>query len=129
MTPRQRKFAETYAGNATEAARTAGYTGTDIVLANIGRRLLLHPEVSQMIQNREQKEIDSLVADRKDRMRFWTEVMRSDACPLSDRLRASELLAKAQMDFTERHEVVGGVVPTDQLLALMRARMEANEKT
>ena len=127
MNPRQRKFVESYKGNATAAAREAGYKGADVTLANVGRQLLMKPEIVAIIKGREDKEIDALVASRVDRMKFWSEVMRDEETSMSDRLRASELLAKAQMDFTERHEVVGAVATTEQLLTLMRARMENHE--
>ena len=128
MNPRQRKFVEAYKGNATAAAREAGYAGNDVTLANVGHQLLMKPEIAAIIKGREDKEIEGLVASRVDRMKFWSEVMRDEETSMSDRLRASELLAKAQMDFTERHEVVGAVATTEQLLTLMRARrMENND--
>ena len=51
------------------------------------------------------------IADREERQAWWTAVMRGEpdgtAPTLSERLRASELLGRAQGDFVERREVTG----------------------
>jgi len=104
LTEKQRKFVEAFMGpakgNATEAARIAGYSGSDATLRNAGSRLLTNANISEAIKERQ--ESDPLVADREERQRFWSEVMRNDQADMKDRLKASEILGKSQADFTER---------------------------
>lgn len=56
LNTRQHLFVEAYLGeargNATRAARVAGYNGSDNVLATTGRDLLRHPQVASRIQGR-----------------------------------------------------------------------------
>ena len=53
MTHKQKKFVEAYLGeangNATEAARIAGYAGNDNTLKTVGCEVKHHPKVSAMI--------------------------------------------------------------------------------
>jgi len=104
LTEKQRKFVEAFMGpakgNATEAARIAGYSGNDATLRNAGSRLLTNANISEAIKERQ--ESDPLVADREERQRFWSEVMRNDQADMRDRLKASEILGKSQADFTEK---------------------------
>ena len=44
------------------------------------------------------------IADRKERMELWTDIARDGGEKTADRLRATELLGKAQGDFVERTE-------------------------
>jgi hypothetical protein len=41
------------------------------------------------------------IADRKERMELWTDITRDGGEKTADRLRATELLGKAQGDFVE----------------------------
>lgn len=113
LTEKQRRFVEAYmgkaAGNATEAARIAGYKGTDNTLKSVGNENLNKPDVAAAIAERQNN--DPLIATREDRQRFWTRVMNGDErdARMSDRLKASELLGKASADFVERHEHAGEV--------------------
>lgn len=47
----------------------------------------------------------SMVASRDDREIFWTKMMLDPACSETTRLRASEMLGKAQGDFVEKREI------------------------
>ena len=53
LTPKQRRFVEAYKGNATEAARLAGYSGDDNVLGVTGYDLLRNPKIFHAIAERE----------------------------------------------------------------------------
>ena len=44
------------------------------------------------------------IADRKERMELWSDIARDGGEKTADRLRATELLGKAQGDFVERTE-------------------------
>jgi phage terminase small subunit len=115
---RLRRFVELYMGEAAgvgaQAARLAGWKGTAKALSEQARRLLLRDDVKAMMTARVKE--DPAVLSREDRQRFWSAVMRGDpikvlvegqeieaAPPIAARLKASELLGKAQGDFVERH--------------------------
>lgn len=54
LTPKQEKFLHAYLGeargNATEAARMAGYKGNDVTLASVGAENLRKPQISERIE-------------------------------------------------------------------------------
>src|SRR5690606_5885979 len=54
LTPKQEKFIHAYLGeargNATEAARMAGYKGNDVTLASVGAENLKKPQISERIE-------------------------------------------------------------------------------
>lgn len=106
---KQRKFVDAYmgeaAGNATEAARLAGYKGNDVTLGQVGAENLKKPQILAAIE--EIQNDSPLIASREERQQFWTSVMRGiepDAA-MGDRLKASELLGKSGADFVQKHEV------------------------
>ena len=123
LTEKQRRFVEAYMGeargNATQAARLAGYAGDDNTLRVVGSENLAKPAIRDAIDER----VDScpLVASRRDRLEFLTRVMLGqetdrvmtkeglvDAEPaMRDRLKALELLGKIQGDFTQKIELKG----------------------
>ena len=103
LTAKQRAFIEAYTGNATVAAKLAGYS--EATAYSIGQRLLKQPEVASAIQAREAERTSDEVANREARLKFWTSVMYDVTHSIRDRLRASELLAKAEGDFLDRVEV------------------------
>jgi len=51
--------------------------------------------------------ISPAIADRDERLRMWSEMARDNDLKPIDRLRASELLAKAEGDFIQRVETAG----------------------
>jgi phage terminase small subunit len=111
LTEKQRAFVEAYMGeaegNATEAARMAGYSGNDNTLSTVGAENLRKPKIRAEIRDR--VDSDPLVASRQERQAFWTAVMRGEEgdADLSDRMQASKLLGKSQADFVERREYEG----------------------
>jgi phage terminase small subunit len=110
LTEKQRRFVEAYmgeaAGNATEAARMAGYGGddpTDAYLASMGSENLRKPKIQAAIAER--VAADPKIASREERQQFWTQVMYDEDQRMKDRLKAAELLGKTQADFIQRHQV------------------------
>ncbi|MBQ3626510.1 MAG: terminase small subunit [Synergistaceae bacterium] len=97
LSHRQQAFIENYTGNATEAAKLAGYS--EATAYSSGQRLLKQPQIAEAIRAREQERQAPNIANREQRLAFWTAVMRDPDESTRDRLRASELLAKAQGDF------------------------------
>ncbi len=114
MTPKQKRFIEAYTGNATKAAIAAGYS--EKTAYSQGERLLRNVEISSAIQERENRQLSALVATRSERQSFWSRVMRDEAEQMRDRLRASELLAKASGDFLERVELTKPEPPIIQVV-------------
>ncbi len=85
-----------HAGEIKAAAEEIG------VSAQTGYRLAKKPCVQQAITRR--AEADPLVATREERQRWWSAIMRDPGIDLRDRLRASDMLAKSQGDYTIKVE-------------------------
>jgi phage terminase small subunit len=105
LTQRQKSFIELYDGNGTDAARRAGYSGSDNTLAQTARDLLRNPHVAEAIEKRNAKALKVDIANRQERQAFWSKSMRDEVLDMRDRLKASELLGKSEADFTEKHQV------------------------
>jgi phage terminase small subunit len=108
LTEKQRRFVEAYmgeaAGNGTQAARLAGYAGTDLTLADVASSNLRKPDVAAAIAERVAD--DPAISTRKERQAFLTAVQRGDEpAEMPDRLKAVQLLGKMQGDFIERIEI------------------------
>jgi len=99
----QQKFIAAYNGNATEAARIAGYKNP----RRSGRRLLTKVDIVQAIQQRNTKQVAPLIATRAQRQEFWTKTMMDTNQEIKDRLKASELLGRSEADFTDKQTVEG----------------------
>lgn len=120
LSERERRFVEAFmggaAGNATKAARMAGYAKT--TAEKQASRLLGKVGIRQAIDERVKS--DPAVWTRKDRQRFWTAVASGAVgykrAALRDRLKASELLGRSQADFTDAVDH-SGKVTLEQLLA------------
>lgn len=71
LTEKQRRFVEAYMGkargNATEAARLAGYKGNRETLASVGKENLRKPQIREAIGERVER--DPLVMTREDAQR------------------------------------------------------------
>ncbi len=120
LTPRQQAFVDAYAGNATAAAIAAGYSAKAARVQ--GHRLLTNAAVAAAIDARRATQADRLIATREDRQRFWTGVMRDVGAEMRDRLKASELLGKAEADFIDRVEHDVSESLGDLVLASMGGR-------
>lgn len=101
MTPKQKAFADYYiqTGNATEAARKAGYK--DKFLNTHASKMLQNASISAYIAERLGKQDKSRVADANEVIEFYTAVMRGEVkdqfgleASLSDRLKAGDSLMK-----------------------------------
>lgn len=99
LTPKQKAFADEYliCGNATEAARKAGYKQPHVQ----GSQNLAKPSVSSYIAERQKQIESSRIADVKEVMEFYSAVMRGEVkdqfdmdASLTDRLSAGRELMK-----------------------------------
>ncbi len=105
LTVKQRRFIEAYTGNATEAAILAGYRKQSA--RAIGAENLTKPNIIAAIQAREQNRLAKSVLTREERLIWWSDMMMDKGQKTADRLRASELLARAEGDFLDRVEHTG----------------------
>lgn len=99
MNERQKKFAELYAANpnATEAAKKAGYS--EKTARSQGQRLLTNVDIINYIKTLREEAAIVRIAGMSSVKAFWSDTMNNPAEKTSDRLKASELLAKASGAF------------------------------
>lgn len=95
MNEKQRRFAEHYAANpnATEAARAAGYS--ERTARSQGQRLLTNDDIQEYIKELQEENAAERIATMTDVKIFWSDTMNDKDLKRSDRLKASELLAKS----------------------------------
>lgn len=112
LNQRQFRFVEEYlanGGNATEAAKAAGFKGTPRALQVTGARTLKNRAVAKLIADR-RKQLAKKGNTRIERIRdFWAQVMDNPRGKLADRLKASELLGKSEGVFVKQHQHDGKV--------------------
>ena len=106
LSVKQRRFVEAYDGNATAAAIAAGYSPKTARLQ--GHKNITKDNILEAIQSRENKRLESTILTREERQAFWSDIIRSeDEKNIMAKLKASELLAKSEGDFLDRHELTG----------------------
>ena len=105
MNERQKRFCEYYARspNATEAALEAGYSPR--TARSIGQRLLTFVDIQEYLKELQAEAEGERIASMDEVKRFWSQTMRDNTESLKNRLRASELLAKAAGEFLQKLEV------------------------
>ena len=101
LTLRQKAFADFYieCGNASEAARRAGYKGTN--LNNVASENLAKLGIKKYIEERLKQIESKRIATSEEVMKFLTSVMRGEVkdqlefdTSAQDRLKAADMLAK-----------------------------------
>lgn len=105
LTARQKRFIDAYNGNATEAARIAGYSENKI--DNAAYKLMHTPAIMEAILEREKARSDAAIMTREERQKLWSDLARNADETTRDRLRATELLGKSEGDFLDRQELTG----------------------
>lgn len=91
---------------ATEAARLAGYKAkSDKAFQNIGSENL--GKLGQHIADRDAILESTRIADMQEINEFWTSMMRDASVEARDRIKASELRAKAAGAFVDRMQLSG----------------------
>lgn len=125
MNQRQRAFCEAYllSGNAAEAAREAGYSPRSA--RSIGQRLLTFDDVREYLEQRNREISAANTAQMEEVRQFWTATMRDTAAKTLDRLKASELLAKAYGAFLDRVETHGDFTLRDWMSTLSEEELRA----
>jgi len=102
FTVKQQRFIDFYDGNATKAARIAGYSHPKPQAA----RLLTNVNIFEAIKYREIRRNKSTIADRQERQEFWTKNLRDTSLDIAHRHKASELLGRSEADFTDIKRIV-----------------------
>jgi phage terminase small subunit len=142
LNKRQRAFVAAYDGNASEACRISGYSVSQAtklirmpkIIAALEKKASEHQHSMKASMTKVMADnarlVGGAIAAREDRQAFWTNVMLAEDENMMFRLKASELLGKAQGDFIERHEHSGGVAllvvnPYDDEAADDAAEVEA----
>ena len=109
LTPKQERWIDEYikCNDYTTASRNAGYNGSNDNLRAMGYQNslkfkdLINERRLELSKNIKKKTIASL----EDIFEFWTETFNDESNKQADRLKASELLAKAKGGFIEKVEV------------------------
>lgn len=121
LTEKQRRFVDAFMGaakgNATEAARIAGYKGTPGALHVTATRTLSNAKVHAAIAERRKAEADTAIMDRQGLQQFFHTMASDDDKRPGDRLKAAELLGKMTGEFLNRLDVSGSV--TAEVKAVM----------
>jgi phage terminase small subunit len=99
---KQRKFIEYYNGEPIKTAIAAGYKSPK----RAANGLLKNNLVVEKLREREAREPDPLVADRIERQRFFTKIMRDDNESTHNRTKAAIQLGKMNGDYIIKHEAV-----------------------
>jgi phage terminase small subunit len=68
LTIKQKRFVDYYDGNATDAARKAGYK----LPKQSGTENLSKPVIKKALKSREDKRNNPYIANREERQAFWT---------------------------------------------------------
>lgn len=98
LTKKQKLFVEYYAGNATQAAIKAGYSKTSAGTA--GCYLMKNGKVLKALKERENREKHPEIADKRERQKFLSDILRDGEMDINYRLKAAELLSKIDGDFS-----------------------------
>lgn len=107
LTAKQQAWIDYYkqGHTATEAARLAGYRGNN--LNRIGSENL--SKLDSYIKDRDAVLEAPRIADMAEINAFWTDIMRDKYQEPKDRLKASELRARAAGGFIEKVQVSGSL--------------------
>lgn len=104
FTQKQQSFIDCYCGNGIQAARDAGYEGSDKALCEMSRYNLRNPRILQAIRVRQLERIKGPIMSREQRQELWTDMALNADSP-RDRLRASKLLGMSDCDFVQKTEI------------------------
>lgn len=140
LTEKQRRFVEAYVGeacgNATEAARLAGYDGNDNTVRSVGCENLTKPAVAAAIEELQAERAAKATMTRQQREELLAKLARGEVdeptvlkngdivyAPVKGVVRraAIETLGKMYGDYLERREITGG-------LQVVRVVVPANER-
>lgn len=113
LTPKQQAFVDAFRGkakgNGTQAARLAGYSGTDAALAVAASRLIRDPKIAAAIkagtQQKRAGERRAAIADVNRCHEILTRIAEGKKTKDADRIQAVDKLLKSQGAYIEKREV------------------------
>lgn len=95
FSPLQQMFIALFNGSVKETALACGTSDS------YGRTMFAIPDVKQAIKIRHNKEYNPKILTRQERQAFWSRIIVDSDAEMRDRLKASELLGKSEMDFMD----------------------------
>ena len=103
LTEKQRRFCEFYSasGNALQSAKKAGYKQSHVV----GIENLAKPSIKAALETLRAGTTLAAIASREERQTLLSSLMRDAKLTPSERMKAIEILGRAQGDFIDRHEL------------------------
>ena len=110
LTEKQKAWVDYYkqGHTATEAARLAGYKArSNNSFQSIGAENLR--KLAGFVKERDAVLETPRIADMEEINAFWTETMRDESQEIKDRLKASELRARAAGGFVDKINLMGAV--------------------
>ena len=130
LTPKQKAFAEEYikCGNATEAARKAGYS--EKAARQIATENLSKPSISEYIRQRVEQMDAQRVASADEVMRFFSSVMRGEVMDQFGLEASLDTRLSAGKELMRRYNAVknddGRIDRVAQIMARLDAEAEAD---
>lgn len=109
LNARQKAFCEYYvaSGNATEAAKKAGYSER-YTNKNVNK-LRQNTAIIEYIEELQKKAQSSRIMSAVERKEWLTKVLKDDNAKLNDRLKALDILNKMDGEYTEKVQLSGEV--------------------
>lgn len=109
LNARQKAFCEFYvaSGNATESARRAGYS-EKYTNKNVNK-LRQNTAINKYIEELQKKAQSNRIMSMLEIKEFWSETIKNSDNKMTDRIKASELLAKTNGAFLEKVELSGEI--------------------
>lgn len=130
LTAKQRAFLRAYQGeaqgNATQAARLAGYSHP----GRQGHRLLKHVEIRRALEASREADAEAVIMSRRERKEALSRIARGKEegeVRTSDRLRAIRLLARMEGDFEEVRAVGMVKEELERMLEVLEEGLTAAE--
>lgn len=113
LTHKQELFVNAYLGeakgNATEAARLAGYGGNDVTLASVGMENLRKPQIAALVEKRTSEAAMSAA----EVLQKLSEIANRQGADIAtrDQIKALELIGRHHKLFTDRieHKISGDI--------------------
>ena len=109
LTKRQVLFAIYYDGNATRAARQAGYANPESQGSRLYRNVGVQRLLDRLTERQSATTSQGKLLTRADLMLIWSELATDPNATWKDRLKAMDSLAKSQGIFIDRSQVISNV--------------------
>lgn len=135
MNEQQKKFAEYYAAspNATESAKQAGYSPR--TARSQGQRLLTNVDIQNYIRELQERAAAGRIMTMTQAKAFWSDIVNDKNEKTADRLKASELLARAAGAFIhtevyrEGRQALEGVQNGEDVIIYLPKILDESEVT